>query len=87
MQLDPIRQRDILDQDYVTRKDLQDLYGWSKRQASKEFGDVLESERISNKSIMYRGRTCLIPLNKVLDKYPLSYSRIARSAIRKQQGV
>ena len=80
--LDPVRQRDILDQDYVSRKDLQDLYGWSKRQASKEFNEILMEQISMKKNIMYHGRTCLIPIDPVLDKYPLTYQKINRSANR-----
>ena len=82
MTLDPIKQRDILDQDYVSRKDLQSLYGWSKRQASKEFTEILEGLIYEKKKIMYRGKTCLIPIDKILEKYPLSYQKINRSANR-----
>lgn len=85
MQIDPIKQRDILDQDYVSRKNLQDLYGWSRRQADMEFRYILEDIRSDYQPIMYRGKTCLIPLDRILNKYPLNYARISRSANRKIQ--
>ena len=80
--LNPVIQRDILDQDYVSRRDLSDLYGWSKRQAAKEFDRILEDQLSQGENIMCRGRTALIPLNRILSKYPLSYQKIDRSAKR-----
>lgn len=81
-QLSPIIQREILDQDYVSIQDLRYLYGWSKTQATSEFKTFLNDEESKGKKIMTRGRMVLIPLDIVLEKYPLSYQRIDRAAKR-----
>lgn len=78
----PIRQREILDQDYVSKQDLRDLYGWSKATAQIEFISVQHELESKGKKLMNRGRTLLIPLDKILERYPLSYQRICRAAKR-----
>ena len=82
----PIIQRGILDQDYISIQDLRHLYGWSKTQATAEFKFIQHRLEEENKPIMNRGRTLMIPIDLILEKYPLSYQKIDRAAKRIIQG-
>lgn len=81
-QLNPVVQRRILDQDYVSINDLRSLYGWSKAQATIEFKHIQHRLEEENKPIMNRGRMLMIPIDIILEKYPLSYQKIDRAAKR-----
>lgn len=80
MTLNPINQRRILNQDYVSRRDLRELYGWSKEQAKKEFMAIQHQIEDEGKPMMHQGRTLLIPITEILKIYPLSYNKIDRAA-------
>lgn len=84
VKLNPIIQRSILDQDYVSRKDLQHLYGWSKAQARTEFIAIQHQLEEEGKPMMNRGRTLMIPIDRILKIYPLSYQKINRAAERER---
>ena len=75
----PKRQLQILNQDYVSKNDLRELYGWSKAQCKTEFIAIQHEVEGEGKRILNRGRTLLIPLDRILSKYPLSYKRIQRA--------
>lgn len=81
----PKKQREILDQDYVSRQDLRDLYGWSKSQAKLEFISIQHELEAQGKRLMNRGRTLMIPIDLILERFPLSYQRINRSANRMEE--
>lgn len=76
---DPKRQLQILNQDYVSKKDLRELYGWSKATAQLEFVAIQHDLASEGKKLLNRGRTLLIPLDRILEKYPLNYKRIKRA--------
>jgi len=81
-ELNPIVQRRILDQDYVSINYLRSLYGWSKNQATIEFKYIQHRLEEDNKPIMSRGRMLLIPIDLILEKYPISYQKVDRAAKR-----
>ena len=81
-ELNPVIQRNILDKEYVSIRDLMKLYGWSKSTATIEFKNIQHQIESEDKPMMRQGRTFLIPVDLILKKYPMNYQRISRAAKR-----
>ena len=79
----PLVQEEILDQTYVSANDLYNLYPISKRVAYEWLNEVTK-ELIKEEIPLMPGRPQLIPLQRVLQKYPLNQEGIRRSAKRKR---
>lgn len=79
----PEAQLRVLDREYVSVKDLMDLYGWGRPHATKEFKEIKDQMDDEGRPLMICGKTLRIPITRILKKYPMNYSRIQRAVRRK----
>lgn len=80
--LNPERQLQVLNLDYVSKSEIRDLYGWSKARCRKEFDEV-KKEMIDEGKRLMGGYPERIPLDRLTSKYPMTYSKLLREVKRK----